>query len=330
MYYPVSVNYNELVCEDCGCIIETRREDMYMVDGNVYCECCFNDRYAYCNDCCDYYDIDNMRYDDDNGMLCLDCYRDRRKAIIHDHDFKPIPIFHGGTSCHRYFGVELEVDDGGYDDDHAAAVVDIAGSEDECYCKEDVSLRDGFEIVTHPMTLGYHERFFPWERITEYLSDNGYNSHDTDTCGLHIHVDRETFETGADARFAFMVQHFTPNMVQFSRRTFDKYMYWAGTYYNSTVDMSVSEWYQAAVAEDDRYHNVNVTNEHTIELRINRGTLCRDTIIASVQFVDALVNIANFCSDDDMHTLKWSTVCDYIELGDYPELKKYLVKRGLK
>jgi len=35
------------------------------------------------------------------------------------------------------------------------------------YCKHDGSLNDGFEIVTHPMTLDYHLHRMPWEELLE-------------------------------------------------------------------------------------------------------------------------------------------------------------------
>ena len=68
----------------------------------------------------------------------------------------------------RYFGVELEVDEGGESDSNAERVLDIANSGRELiYCKHDGSLNDGFEIVTHPMTLDFHENNMPWAEIME-------------------------------------------------------------------------------------------------------------------------------------------------------------------
>ena len=45
------------------------------------------------------------------------------------------------------------------------------------YCKHDGSLDEGFEIVTHPMTLDFHLHRMPWERIVEEAKRLGYTSH---------------------------------------------------------------------------------------------------------------------------------------------------------
>ena len=58
------------------------------------------------------------------------------------------------------------------------------------YIKHDGSIDEGFEIVTHPMSLDYHKNNMPWERIFEKALAMDYRSHQTSTCGLHIHVDR--------------------------------------------------------------------------------------------------------------------------------------------
>lgn len=44
----------------------------------------------------------------------------------------------------------------------------------------------------------------------------------------------------------------------------------------------------SSFAKRDRYYAVNITNEHTIEFRLFRGTLKADTILATLQFVTGL------------------------------------------
>ena len=75
-------------------------------------------------------------------------------------DYKPKPVFYGQVT--RFFGVELEVDDGGEDCDYAEQLLSITGK--RMYIKHDGSLDEGFEMVTHPMTLEYHCRDFPVAR----------------------------------------------------------------------------------------------------------------------------------------------------------------------
>ncbi len=49
------------------------------------------------------------------------------------------------------------------------------------------------EIVTHPMSLDYHMNDMPWLDVMNKAIQMHYRSHKTETCGLHIHVNRTTF-----------------------------------------------------------------------------------------------------------------------------------------
>ena len=107
--------------------------------------------------------------------------------MIQDYYYKPNPIFYGDGN--RYFGVELEIDDAGENNTNAAKIVNIANHDEEhIYCKHDGSLNEGFEIVTHPMTLDYHLNHVPWAAVLAKAKELGYRSHQSGTCGLHVHV----------------------------------------------------------------------------------------------------------------------------------------------
>ena len=43
------------------------------------------------------------------------------------------------------------------------------------------------------MSLSYHRTEMPWEALLREAVRMGYLSHQSGTCGLHIHVSRETF-----------------------------------------------------------------------------------------------------------------------------------------
>jgi len=95
----------------------------------------------------------------------------------------------------HFFGVELEADHGNEKD---AAARDVTFG-DLSYVKHDGSLTDdGIEIVTHPCSLRYHLEQFPWDEILSSLADYGFRSHDTSTCGLHVHVSRSAFGETSD------------------------------------------------------------------------------------------------------------------------------------
>ena len=88
----------------------------------------------------------------------------------------PHLFFYGNEK--RYFGVELEVDESGKDNDNAATLKSIANTHEEnIYIKSDGSLEDGFEIVSHPMTLEYHTEEMNWKALLWEAVSMGYRSH---------------------------------------------------------------------------------------------------------------------------------------------------------
>lgn len=186
---PACLDEQTTVCSCCG-------ERIYKTDNSgtdtiPLCEDCYDNHYERCTHCGALIHRRDTYYRGDDPY-CYDCYHTLPAQGINDYYFKPEPIFYGTGK--RYFGVELEVDEGGESDSNAERVLDIANSGRELiYCKHDGSLNDGFEIVTHPMTLDFHENNMPWAEIMEEAKKMGYLSHQADTCGLHVHVNRTTF-----------------------------------------------------------------------------------------------------------------------------------------
>jgi len=93
--------------------------------------------------------------------------------------------------------------------------------------KSNDSIDRGFEIVSHPMSLDYHTDKMNWSEVFDKAVSMGYRSHQTDTCGLHIHVSRDAFgktyeeQENAIGRIVFFVEKHWNEIVKFSRRTQD-------------------------------------------------------------------------------------------------------------
>ena len=95
---------SELIeCSHCGCEIEG---EIFEVEGESLCEYCYNDETFIC-DCCP---------DDDDS------------EYIHDYYYKPSPVFHKCSDEEnvRYYGIELEIDCGGKDNENAQSIYDTA------------------------------------------------------------------------------------------------------------------------------------------------------------------------------------------------------------
>ena len=138
----------------------------------------------------------------------------------------------------KFFGIELEIDNGGNSTSNGAQLLDICNSDftETIYLKHDGSIAHGFEIVTHPMTVAYHLTRFPWEKLVKAARNMGYLSHKCGTCGLHIHVNRSFF--GADeeeqdiniSKVLFFIENNWDYILQFSRRSVSNMERWASRY----------------------------------------------------------------------------------------------------
>ena len=248
---------------------------------------------------------------------------------IRNYSYKPEPIFYGNGK--RFLGVELEIDRGGKDPDNAQELLDIVnhGSEKHIYIKSDSSLDEGLELVTHPMTLDYHLNEFNWESILKTAVSMGYRSHQTSTCGLHVHVSRDAFGDNEDeqeeviSRILYFVEHHWLELVKFSRRTESSLNRWAARFgYEPTPSAIMNK----AKSYYGRYYAVNLCNRNTIEFRLFRGTLKLNTLLATLQLVDKICSTAMNLDDDELQALSWSEFVSHIT---HPELIQYLKERQL-
>lgn len=351
---------NEHICSICGAILteETMREfdgQLMCVDclheQTTICDCCeervwrenaeydncisicmdcYDESYTHCEDCDCLIRRDEANYDDDYPY-CDYCYDKLECKAIHSYDYKPEPIFYGSGSL--FYGVELEIDKGGEYNDNANALLNIANDDSEhIYCKHDGSIDDGFEIVSHPMSYDYHRKY-KWQEIFAKAVQMGYRSHNTSTCGLHIHVSRSAFGKNHDeqeaviARIVHFVEKHWWEIVKFSRRTEQNLNRWASRY--ATISSEVQDTYKKAKDKNlGRYVAVNLENYNTIEFRLFRGTLKYKTFIATLQLVDMICRLSIMLDDKSFEKMSWS---DFVlQIGkDKPELIEYLKSKRL-
>ena len=206
-------------------------------DNTPLCQTCYDQSYMTCSECGRLIHCEDSYYlDDSDEPLCLTCLEEANRDVIQGYYYKPEPIFYGTGP--RYFGVELEIDEGGERGDYASRILSQANVAftERLYCKHDGSLSNGFELVTHPMSLEYHQEEMPWPEVLRTARSLGYRSHQTQTCGLHVHVSRKAFgETEAEqepaiARILYFVEKHWEELLKFSRRTPRQLERWAARY----------------------------------------------------------------------------------------------------
>lgn len=337
-----------ILCEDCvydKTIVCECCDTRIWIDDNVgnnyisLCQSCYDYHYTTCGQCDCFLNNDNDEIyyaegDDDNETpYCYSCYNEYEKtSFLRSYSYKPSPLFHGEST--RYFGVELEIDDGGKDEYNAKILCELANAyHNNIYIKEDASLDNGMEIVTYPMTLNYHIQKMPWKSLLERSLELDYVSHQTDTCGLHIHVNRTSFSDSISfqdeciARILYIVERFWQELLKFSRRTESQLKRWANRYGYKDSPAEILDTAKSSCI--GRYTCVNLSNHDTIEFRIFKGTLKYNTLIATLQLVEEICNVAFSMSDEEVSDLGWCNFMEQISNSKYPELIAYLKERRL-
>ena len=312
-------------CDHCGEMIWA--SDSVCDDHMTLCQDCYDDHYRRCENCGQLIH-DNDVYWSGDYPYCCHCYEQIGNEI-EDYSYKPEPIFYGDGN--RFFGVELEVDCGGKDDDSAEQIK--AQTNIRCehiYIKSDGSLDDGFEIVTHPMTLQYHMNCMDWPDVLRKAIHLGYKSHMTSTCGLHVHVNRNSLGDTEEEqervieKILFFTELHWNELFVFSRRSEYSMNRWAARYGVEKTGREILD--KAKKGSKGRYAAINLCPYKTVEFRLFRGTLKLNTLLATLQMVNAICDVAVFMSERAIADMSWR---DFVMKLKEPELVQYLKERRL-
>jgi hypothetical protein len=204
---------------------------------------------------------------------------------------------------------------------------------DFVYLKEDSSINSGgykgYEMVSHPATLEYYASNKNLWRTLDYLKRvHTARSWDAKSCGLHIHISRRGFRSGAHThRFLSLIYKNSDKMMKLGGRksTYakfnDVYMYDEFDRPYFTLAHKVAH---PSGAMTERYSAVNTQNENTLELRFFRGTMNPEGVLSAIQLAHATVEYTRdlTLSDVKMGALSWEWFADWIQAnnGMYPEL----------
>ena len=299
-------------CEGCGEWHLYR--NMVQIEGtdDYVCErwdCMERAMVDLCEGCGYYFYHQDLTAAHDGCCYCEDCAPNHSGIL--DYSEKPEPEFYGERS-HLHMGVELEVDNGVCVNDF---ITDAATP--EIYFKEDGSLSSdgGVEIVSHPCTLDYHKGL--WDNIIDAAKAHYFTSHDAGTCGLHVHIDREylgEFETERDYTTACIVMlfdKFWKQLVRFSRRTENQLSQWCErtglelTKADMSAPEKVADKLQDKANNEGRYKAVNLQNRNTVEFRLFRGTLRRETFYATLELCQVIVDWCKTHRIPELAALTW-------------------------
>ena len=334
-------------CDDCGEWIAY--EDATTThDDREICELCYDNHYLRCEHCGEVY------HDDEGGWhgdywYCSDCAPEYDEADeLHEYGYTPWLTFFGENPNGElpYFGIELETDTSEYNVRgtyaHALSQLPQAGA---FWLTRDGSLNNGVEVTSMPCTLDYHVSSGLWEAVRDTATAHGYRSHDTSTCGLHIHVNRAFFgksalvQDAAAYKLTRLMQRFEQPLTTFARRRDNHWCaYGTTTDYTKTPAKNASLLNKAADLKDchGRTHNkaLNLQHSQTFEFRIFKGTLRVETLYASLALVNGLAHVVKTHGETWCEHVTWyDLVAAVVDANDNETARRcltsYLTDKGL-
>ena len=303
---------NHFYCETCDSYYHDNERTEHIFGSNNYCNDCFYEMHSYCHNCDDSIRNDESYYSDiTNYDYCEQCYHNVHSycencnhdywtedgcecgTAIHSYSYKPDPIFFKSPKekSTYFLGVELETESKGNSNSECAEELDDIS--DLIYLKNDSSINDGFEVVTHPFSdCWYTEHKSIFNDVLSTLRDNGFRSYNTTTCGIHIHITKR-YLSGLDIAklhlffceneefIKVISQRKTNNLDQWGKIKKDK---------KAIYDQSKKK------GGSERYTAINLQNHQTIEFRIFRGTLNENSYHKNIEFVIALCKFVKVTS----------------------------------
>jgi hypothetical protein len=288
-------------------------DDSGYFNGTRYCNFCYDNNVYTCDEC-------SQEYWDGDGHYCEE--EDNGSPYINSYSYKPRPFFFGTATYHMGFELEVE-SDGNSRRDGAEIVVNSLG--ERVYLKEDGSLNDGFEIVTHPHSLEEYQTKFDWESLGK-LRRLGFRSWNTSTCGLHVHVSRTAFGNPNTRQDIVKVQ---AHELRFMKLIYDndrQISRLAGrtSNYATFGDKGrLVEKIKYGTQHNGRYSAINSDNSATLEVRVFRGSLKPERVLMALELVQCSVEYTRGLHVNASNkALSWMMFTRYVadNASTYPHL----------
>jgi hypothetical protein len=324
-------------CEDCGEIMHADGDDIrWVYHDTPICQACADSDYQW-SERMDTY-VRNSDYENHDDY-CED--NDGDDSIIgeyHSSNPRHIPSEYDKRKPKVLIGLELEVEinDRNNRESKAQELIDAiqchtdAKGLDHRYCQleRDGSLDYGFEIVTGFTGLDVHRKqleFFknPW---------SGVRSHNTSTCGLHVHICKSDMTLYHGAKLILFINDEKNHSLikALARRTESGYAKIKNKKDNIVWLKNARETRNPLNnLNADRYEALNFQNPNTIEFRLFKGTLRYETIQACLEFSFLSWHFTRNASIKDL------TIEKFLEFINKPEnrsdsiyLRSYLEHKG--
>ena len=315
-------------CNDCENYFSTEEEN------NAY------DDYSICQSCCDY----NYRYSDRNSYYVRDDDENYQNQNIREYhtcseSLGHIPSKYDDRKPRVLLGLELEMEikDSYSRDERAGELLENIGeygSYQYALCENDGSLDHGFEMVTAYTGLDIHA-----EQLKFFESGlRGAISHDSDNCGLHVHICKADMTTLHGAKMILFINDQANHKLvrAIARRDDSEYAkiknkkddtYWL----KDAVRGCDTKRSQLRSLNADRYEALNFKNANTVEFRLFKGSLVYSTIMACLEFTYATWFFTRESSTKNLTTDQFlKFICANENRADTKNLRAYLRAKGFE
>ena len=224
------------------------------------------------------------------------------------------------------------------------------------YLKEDSSINNGFEIVSHPQSFKAWQNTWQLYKPIFDLPSEGARSHNTETCGLHFSINRETFTPLHALKFAMFI-YWNPLFIKdLSRRKWNNLFQWANLFPYSYNDYKINGndenikelniklmkqnnqqafltsqnkdfvflYNKKALSKghrNGRYTALNTENSNRIEARFFRGTLKESTFFMNLEFIHSAVEFTRNASIKELNVFNYK---NFTKENNYNNIYNYL------
>ena len=352
---------------DCGNLTQSGRTD----GESDICDECIDD-YHWCDthhchhhvnhDWSECSDADEEDDDDDGGR-----YIRGYSSKVEQHVKWGTPINNGKylkkKVSNLYMGIELEVEvPRDSDDSRSSLACDLLeATEDKIFCCDDGSLTNGFEIKTAPNNLAETKAIF--EAILATSAAKRLRSHDGGNCGLHINLSRTGLSQLQQAKILTfynasqnekflkaLCRRYSPLSTVNNRTNYarvDPMVRLAQVVHSWSRDYAELDKPHTAFCGctrkgkvlskrgsvmDYRYAAVNFTPEK-VEIRLPRGTLKRNTLLANLELAGALTEFTRTGEENAGSGRYVTEFAEWMRLRprsakEFPELTLFMRERG--
>ena len=252
---------------------------------------------------------------------------------MHDYGYKPRPNFHASAkevNPKLFFGIELETEmtSGVHISDGIDILYLYSNEERNFYMKEDGSLHNGIEIVSHPRTLAsWTEYATNFAKALKAGHENGVRAWHKPNCGMHIHCSRSGFRSDAHtARFGLLFAR-NAGMWQHIAGRVSAYASFGGLSNGQVIEKAKVPW------RANHSDAINYSPDSTIEVRIWRPSMCINRVMASIQFTAAAVEYTRHMPmGKHKSALHWAAFVHYLQSNSetYPDALAVLNGQGFQ